>query len=456
MSFRRWSAAFRQIRRGELDGAALLSADEIRQSALAAGYVEQSSVYTAVVTLLTFLGQLLRPDRSCQQAVNGLIAQQTAADQPVCSADTGGYVRARQRLPEAMFWELQRRTGREVEDQAPQDARWCGRRVRVVDGSTLKIPETPANCDQYPLQAGQAAGASYPVVRVLVVFSLAVGTVLEAALRPYQGKGTGETGMLRELAGSPMLSQGDILLGDRYFAGYYDIAYWLARGVDVVSRLPKSRSVDFRKVTRLGRDDGLINWDKTQRPDWLSRDQADAMPEVLTLRAVRVRITRRGFRTRVVIVITTLLDPEIYPAAQLRELYRRRWQAELNLRSLKTHMQMEQLRTKSPDMIRKEFAMHLIAYNCVRRLAAEAAQSAGVAAWCISFKGALQTLNEFLPRMRHTPFDNWLHHLIDTPAQLRVDRRDRFEPYATKQRPKEYPCLNEPRSRYKNRMKARL
>lgn len=451
----RWSVLFWQIRRGQLDWEAVLPAKEIQQTAQAAGYVERSRVYTAVITMLTFLGQLLRPDRSCQQAVNGLIAQRTAADQPVCSADTGGYVKARQRLPEAMFWELQRQTGRDVEDQAPREALWCGRRVRVVDGSTLKIPETPANCREYPLQAGQTAGTSYPVVRILVVFSLAVGTVLEAALRPYQGKGTGETGMLRELAGSPMLSAGDVLLGDRYFAGFYDIAYWQTRGVDVVTRLPMSRSVDFRQGRRLGHDDCLITWDKTARPDWLTREQAAATPDTLTLRALRVRVMRPGFRTRVVIVITTLLDHRAYPAAELTELYRRRWQAELNLRSLKTHMEMQQLSTHSPAMIRKEFAMYLIAYNCVRRLAATAAQSANVAAWCISFKGALQTLNEFLPRLRHTCYDHWLHHLIHTTQQLRVDRRDRVEPYATKVRPKEYPPLNEPRARYKNRITVR-
>jgi hypothetical protein len=311
-------------------------------------------MYTAVTTMLTFPGQVLRADRSCQQAVNGLIAQQVAADQAICSADTSGYCKARQRLPVAMFWELQRQTGSAVEDEAPHKTRWCGRRVRVV-----------------------------------------------------------------------------------------------------VTRLPVSRQVDFRKGQRLGKDDVLITWRRTFRPDWLTREEAAAVPDTLTLRAVRVQVRRPGFRTKVVIVLTTLLDPQAYPARQIAELYRRRWQAEVNLRSLKTHMGMEQLRTRRPETIRKEFAMHLIAYNGVRRLGALAAREAGVQAWSISFKGALQTLNEFLPRLRHTRYAPWLHHLLHTAEQIRVDRRDRVEPYATRQRPKEYPFLNEPRACYKNRVSAR-
>lgn len=451
----RLNQAFRRVRRTDLELAGLLPPEEIERAVQAAGYVEHARVYTAVTTMLSFLAQVLRADRSCQQAVSGLIAQRVAADQSACSADTGGYCKARQRLPEAAFWDLQQQTGRLVEELAPPETLWHNRRVRVVDGSTLKIQDTPANRAEYPLQATQQPGTSYPLVRILVVFSLAVGTALEAAIRPYQGKGTGETGMLRSMTGSPALAAGDVLLGDRYFAGFYDIAYWQAQGLDIVTRLPKSRTVDFRKGVRLGREDALITWRKTGRPDWVTRAEARQYPETITLRAVRVWVRQAGFRTRVLIVITTLLDPVAYPASELAELYRRRWQAELNLRSLKTHMAMEHLRNKFPETVRKEFAMHLIAYNCVRRVGAEAAGAAEVAAWSISFKGAQQALNEFLPRLHHAKLDEWLHHLVHTAAQVRVDRRDRIEPWATKQRPKEYPVLQEPRSRYKSRMQRR-
>ena len=196
----------------------------------------------------------------------------------------------------------------------------------------------------------------------------------------------------------------------------------------------------------------IWNW-----PDCCPRSRLTrrCRPDSITLRAVRVRVTQKGFRTRVLIVITTLLDPVAYPAWELAELYRRRWQAELHLRSLKTHMQMEHLRTKHPETVRKEFATFLIAYNGVRRVAAEAARQVGASAWSISFKGTLQALNEFLPRLHGMSRQQWLDHLMKTTEQIRVDRRDRIEPWATKQRPKEYPVLQEPRSRYKSRMQRR-
>jgi hypothetical protein len=180
-------------------------------------------------------------------------------------------------------------------------------------------------------------------------------------------------------------------------------------------------------------------------------------PEELTLREVRVRVRIPGFRTRSVVVVTTLLDPEAYPAEQLAELYRRRWAAELNLRSLKTHMQMEQLRTKHPETVRKEFAMHLLAYNCVRRVALEAAETHGEPPWKISFKGTLQTLNEFLPRLHQTcSVRRWMLTLLATVAQLLVgDRPDRIEPRAVKRRPKDFPPLKTPRTTFKNKLRRR-
>jgi hypothetical protein len=288
------------------------------------------------------------------------------------------------------------------------------------------------------------------VVRILVVFSLIAGCLIDAALRPYQGKGTGETAMLREL--SEAFEPGDVLLGDRYFSGYWDIAWWLSHGVDVVTRLPVSRRSDFRRGQRLGKDDHLVVWRRTSRPEWLSPAEADALSQEVTLREVRVRIKVRGFRAKSVIFVTTLLDAEVFPATKLAELYRRRWQAELNLRSLKTQMQMEQLRTKKPTTIRKEFAMHLLAYNCVRRVMLEVAQTSKLQPWEISFKGTLQTLLEFLARFHQTPtVATWVEEIIKTIAQLQVGHRpNRVEPYAVKRRPKAYVPLTEPRAVYKN------
>lgn len=446
-------AAFARLRNTDFEVEGLLPADAILSACDEAGYQDRSPLYTAVATVQMFLKQLLQNDHSCQRAVSGLVAHRAAQGQ-ACSAATGSYCVARQRLPEGVFWNLLRESGRQAEHDAPEEDLWCQRRVRVVDGSTLLIADTPQNRQEYPLQANLNVGCHFPLVRILAVFSLTAGVVLEAALRAYKGKGTGETGMLRDLA--PHFAAGDVLLNDRYFAGYWDILWWFARGIDTVTRLPASRRDDFRRGQRLGRHDHLIQWRRTPRPDWLSREAADALPAELTLREIRVRVGVPGFRTRRVTIVTTLLDAERYPASKLSELYRRRWEAELNLRSLKTHLQMEQLRTKTPEMVRKEFTMHLLAYNGVRRVAQAAARASGKRPWRISFKGTQQTLLEFLARLREFPSVTlWWESLLATIAQLEVgDRPDRVEPRAVKRRPKDYPSLTTPRGIYKSRILA--
>lgn len=453
-----FASAMRGVRRGSLALSGLVSPAEVNEACQAADYSSSADLYTPITTVLTFLAQLLGADGSCQQAVDGLIAERTAADQARCSADTGGYCKARKRLPEQVFWQLMRKAGRKVEDQAVEEQGenilWCGRRVRVVDGSTTKIADTEANRSEYPLMQSLQPGLHYPVVRFLLIFSLAVGTVLDAALRPYQGKGTGETGMLRELA--HLFAAGDVVLGDRYFAGYWDLAFWLKRGVDVVSRWPASRQFDYRQGRRLGPGDYVVTWHKTDRPKWVDRAERHDYPNTISIRVVEVKVEIPGFRVQDLLVITTLLDAQKYPRDAIAELYRRRWQAELNIRSLKTHMGLEQLRCKTPEMVRKEFAMYLLAYNCIRRLAYEAAVRHKVQPHEISFKHTLQTTNEFFRRFRGSDFTTWLDNFLETIAEIRVaNRPDRIEPYTCKTRPKDFPPTNEPRAAYKRRMKTK-
>jgi putative transposase len=458
-----FAAAMRGVKRGSVALSGLVTEAEVAEACQGADYSSLAKLYTPVTTLLTFLAQLLGADGSCQQAVNGLIAERTAASKSKCSADTGGYCKARKRLPEAVPWQLMRNAGRNVEQQARQtnvaeqatSLALRGRSVRVVDGSTNKIADTEANRAEYPLMRGLEPGLHYPIVRFLVIFSLAVGTVLDAAIRPYQGKGTGETAMLRELA--HVFEPGDVLLGDRYFAGYWDIAFWLQRGVDVVSRLPASRPFDHRRGKRLGPNDYLMTWEKTQRPAWVEVEAAGNYPETLLIRVIKITVPTRGFRVKQLWVITTLLEPEQYPASEIADLYRRRWQAELNIRSLKTHLGLEQLRCKTPELMRKEFATYLLAYNCVRRLAYEAAAAHNLQPHEISFKHTLQTTNEFFRRFHQSDFTTWLTNFLATLAEVQVaNRPDRIEPYTIKTRPKDFPPTNEPRSAYKRRQSKNL
>ena len=198
---------------------------------------------------------------------------------------------------------------------------------------------------------------------------------------------------------------------------------------------------------RLGSCDQLVVWEKPPRPDWLDPQAYAELPELLLIREVKVRVRIPGFRVRDYVVATTLWDHELYSAEDIAELYRARWHAELDLRSIKTTMQMEHLRCQTPDMIRREMAMHLVAYNLIRATMAEAARLHDLRPREISFKGAMQTLNSYRDRgLLEEPSVECLAMLLTAIAAHRVgERPDRVKPRLVKRRPKQYKHLHEPR-----------
>jgi hypothetical protein len=452
VAFRRAVAEARQ--RGDLYFAGLLPEDRIREAFGRARWIWQGWIYSPAVTLWVFLAQCLSADHSCREAVAQLTAWRLSRGLKRCSADTGAYCTARERIPEEACLQLARETGRTVDEQAPPEWRWRSRRVLDVDGSTFTMPDTPENQAEYPQVPGQRRGCGFPIARIVVVFSLAVGTVLDAAIGKYQGKQTGENSLFRTLYG--VLREGDVVLGDRYFSGWFDLALLLQRGVDSVVRKHQMRATDFRTGKWLGPGDHLVRWTKPARPEWMSKEQYASLPAELTLREVRVVVRQKGFRTKELIIVTTLLDSEQYPAEEIALLYRQRWQAELNLRSLKIVLQMDHLRCKTPHRVRNEFYMHLVAYNLIRQLLAVAACRAGVEPWTVSFKGALQTITNLLPLLSTSvSTKNWFEALLDALATHIVGNRpNRFEPRVKKRRPKSYKLMREPRYNYKKRMAA--
>jgi hypothetical protein len=451
-AFRRAVAEAR--RHGDLYFAGLLSEDRIIEAFGTARWFWQGWIYTPAVTVWVFLSQCLSADHSCREAVARLLAWRLARGLSRCSADTGAYCTARENLPEEACSQLMRETGREVDAEAPLEWLWLGHRVLAVDGSTVTMPDTPANQAQYPQVPGQRRGCGFPIARIVVVFSLAVGTVLEAAIGKYEGKQTGENSLFRTL--HDILQVGDVVLEDRYFSGWFDIALLDQRSVHVVVRKHQLRATDFRTGQRLGANDHLVCWSKPARPEWMSKEQYDQLPESLTLREVRVHVRQKGFRTRKLVVVTTLLDPDKYPAQEIANLYRRRWQAELNLRSLKVVLQMDHLRCQTPHRVRNEFYMHLVGYNLIRRLMAVAAFAAGMEPWTVSFKGALQTITNLLPLLStRMSTDEWCDALLEAIATHLVGNRpDRYEPRVKKRRPKPYKLMREPRENYKRRKAA--
>ncbi len=317
------------------------------------------------------------------------------------------------------------------------------------------MPDTPENQAAYPQPKTQAPGVGFPIARILVVFSLAVGTVLEAAIGPYQGKQTSELALLRQVI--DRFRRGDIALADRFFCSYWVIAALRARGVDVVVRLHQCRKADFRRGRRLGRGDHLVTWPRPAAvPEWMSRAEYEAMPAELTVRELRVRVQDKTKRVRSLVIVTTLADAKVYRAKELGDLYRQRWHAELDLRSLKTEMQMEVLRTKAPEMVRKEVAMHLLAYDLIRGIMAEAARAGGVKPRRLSFTGAMHTIRSFEEVHLYDPVRIRvdLPRLFELIVKKRVkDRPDRYEPRAVKRRPKPHALLRMPRKKAKRLIK---
>ena len=319
----------------------------------------------------------------------------------------------------------------------------------MVDGSTITMPDTPENQAAYPQQKTQKPGCGFPIARILVIFSLSVGTVLEAAIGKYKGKQTGENSLFRRLYDA--LDEGDIILADRYFSGWSDIALPLAARHR--HRRPQASSCGERTFARASDWARTTTWFSgrgPQRPKWMSAEQYAALPDELTLREVRIRVAQKGFRTRSLVVVTTLLDAEQYPPEEIALLYRRRWQAELHLRSLKIVLQMDHLRCKTPERVRNEFYTHLLGYNLIRGVMAAAAFQSGRSPWEISFKGTLQTLDQFLPMLlANISTEAWCEALLTAVATHIVGNRpDRFEPRRVKRRPKPYKLLQKHRRLY--------
>jgi len=423
----------------------LLTPDMLRE---VAGPAAESSepIYTPLVTLWMFLSQVIDPDHSCRQAVARLLVWLTLHGQPACSAETGAYCKARVRLSEEHLHGLVRSTGAELHRKTRPEWLWKGRRVKIGDGTTVTMPDTEPNQAVYPQPDGQKPGLGFPMIRMVVLFCLATGAALDAALGAYSGKGTGELSLLRSIW--DQFQPGEVLLADRLYCSWFEIALLRRRGVDVVLHRHQSRRTDFRTGRWLGNRDHLVRWVKPARPDWMDRETYDSLPSELELREVEVTVERKGFRPVKLIVITTLLDAGEYLPEDLAELYWQRWQAELDLRSLKETMQMSELRCKTPGMVRKEIWTHFLAYNLIRGLMAQASAEHGKRPCQISFKGTLQTLNAFRDVLLNSPdAQETYRRLLTAIATHRVGHRPgRVEPRAKKRRRKNYAILTRPRS----------
>lgn len=446
---------------GELPFTNVLSEEVVSQSLATIGASWLDRIYTPLVTLWVFLGQVLSADHSCRAAVARLIAHLISQGESPCSAETGAYCQARKRLPEEFFSRVARQTGRALDKGVDPRWLWKSKRVYVYDGSSVSMPDTAENQRDYPQPDTQKPGLGFPLARLAAVFSLACGAVLDLGICRYAGKGQSELGMLRTLW--DMFRPGDVMLADRLMCTWTEMVMLKQRGVDCVCRLTSHRKADFRRGEYLGKDDHIVKWPKPAKPRSIDRETYNALPEFLMVRECRVRIEQPGFRVTTLIVATTLLDPVEFTRDDLAQLYRARWNAELDLRSLKQTLQMDVLRCKTPELVRKEIWTHVLAYNLIRTIIAQAATRHGIEPRTISFKGAVQTLEAFQPVIaiqgeHNAAFRQKLYEqLLDAIASHRVaDRPDRYEPRLRKRRPKHYGFLRKPRRLTKRDMRKGL
>lgn len=399
--------------------------------------------YPPTQVLSMFLGQIMSADGSCQNAVNEANVNRLLSGLSAFSTRTGGYCSARQRLPLAMVSALAQQTGALLNTSTPSGWLWRGRHVKLVDGSTIVMPDTEDNRLHYPQHGNQAPGVGSPLARLVGVMSLSTGAVLDAAMGPYKGKGTGEYGLFRKIRGA--FSEGDIMLADSYYCSYFLIADVLARGVDVLFEQHGARQTDFRRGERLGTRDHLVNWSKPAKPSWMSREAYQTYPNEIRVREVKVDKK---------VLVTTMVRPQKTSKNALGKLFLQRWHVELDLRNIKTTLGMESLSCKTADMCEKEMWVYFLAYNLIRLLMCEAAQQARVLPRELSFKHTLQvwvtwSRCQFLSGTQENTTDLFL--LI---AQVRVGNRPgRVEPRAVKRRPKPYPRLQKPRQEERKRIK---
>jgi Transposase DDE domain len=409
-------------------------------------------VFSVPVTFWAFLSQILSPNSSCREAVRKVGALLHLEHSRQIDEDTSAYCQARLRLPLQLLKKIGLRITNGLENMSSTAKLWQGRVVKIADGTTLSMPDTAANQKRWPQPNSQKPGCGFPMIRLVGLFSLASGALLQTVTDTFFSN---ENNLFERLF--KFLDPGDVVLTDRNFCSYGNISALLSQKVDVVMRMHQSRPADFRKGKALGKNHRLIRWQKpTKKPRAMSQQQFDLLPAQITLRMLRLHISAPGFRTRKIVLVTTLLDTKLYPPESLTGLYRRRWGVELFFRDIKTTMKMDVLRCKSPAMIERELAMHWIAYNLIRTLMLEASLCYDVALDRLSFKGTVDTLRQWAPVIagtkakskRRSALINALLWVIATDqVSLRPNRR---EPRAVKRRPKPFQLLNRPRHRMKD------
>lgn len=443
----RIGARMRQVRAGNLTDLQRLFAPWVDEGRLGAS--SRRRLFSLPRVFWAFLAQVLSPDGSCREALQKFLAWLELTEGQKASPNTAAYCKARARLPKAGLLRVHRNVVRTVLGGPLAQERWRGRCVKVVDGSGLSMPDTPANQQRYPQSKKTKPGCGFPEMRIVALFSLATGVLVRCV---YGSRYQSERSLFRQLWTA--LQPGDVVLADRGFCGYAEFFSLSQRGIDSVMRLHGRRSTGVRLIKRLGPGDELVHWLKIKPAvSGFSKQQWARIPSTLTVRHIAFTVDIAGFRTQRIVIATTLTNPRQFPLAAFKDLYRHRWNAELYFKHIKIALGMDILRCQTPGMVEKELLMHLIAYNLIRATMLKAAHAAQCNIERISFKGTCQTIRQWAPILALATGERAgsLHAaMLQAIARAPVPYRpDRVEPRAKKRRPKNYQLLNLPRHLFK-------
>lgn len=314
----------------------------------------------------------------------------------------------------------------------------------IFDGSSVSMPDTPENQEMYPQPPTQQPGLGFPLARIGLLLSLATGACHDLAIAPYKGKGTGETNLFRRMYDT--LKPGDVVLADALFDDYFIACELCQREIDIVAHARYERTGSWTAESRP--DGDILVWQRPNKPRGMTGEQYRSYPKQLLMRQVTVDARDKNNRARQFKVVTTILALSV-DGKQIGDLYERRWNGEVDIRSIKSTMQMDILRCKTPDMVHKEIWTHLLAYNLLRTIMAVAANENDIEPRQVSFKGAKQALTAFAPKIEAArPEDRapLVNAMLTTMAYHRVGNRPgRWEPRARKRRPKPAARLTQPR-----------
>jgi len=399
-----------------------------------------------------FLGQILSRTQSCSEALIRAQAWLWHSEKKEISSNTAGYCQGRNRLNQEYLDKINQDIIQQHQNQNDSNHLWCGRNVKVTDGSSLSMPDTEENQKIYPQPTSQKKGCGFPVMRIVATFSLNSGAILDcrnASLDVH------ERTLWRE--GWDVYEENDIALADCGYCSYADYHLLKEKNVDCVMRLHQRRK-EKEIIQKFNKNDYLVLWQKfkkSERPNWMTEQQWQQLPDEMTVRYVKVSVDIPGIRSKKFVVATTLLDTKKYPAEAIALLYWRRWRCELFLKDIKITMQMKVLRAKTPEMVQKEFTIFIIAYNLIRSIMWEAAIENEVAPDRISFNGAITVILQWAQMLcMIETVDEKKRNLkilkkIIATCIIPIRKKRRREPRAIKRRQNaSYQLLTKPRSEF--------